>query len=106
MSGTTDNGNFHTTYSKLVSVGKLFALSVIAVVYAEEATPEFYLPDFGEPQPACAVALRVTDSPAAPVSVDFRPADLPPATFDDFISFLEGNAPSFSTSNLILRKDR
>lgn len=75
-------------------------------VYAEEATPEFYLPDFGEPQPACAVALRVTESPAAPFSVDFRHADLPPATFDDFISFLEGNTLSFSTSNLILRKDR
>ena len=75
-------------------------------VYAEEATPEFYLPEFGEPQPACAVALRVTESPAAHFSVDFRHVDLPPAAFDDFISFLDGNAPSFSTSDLILRKDR
>ena len=71
-------------------------------VYAEEATPEFYLPAFGEPQPACAVALRVTESPEAPFSVDFRHADLPPAAFDDFIAFLEGRVLSFSTADFIL----
>jgi hypothetical protein len=80
-----------------------FALRREAIfVYAEEATPEFYLPDFGTPQPACAVALRVTESPDAPFTLDFRHADLPPATFDDFIAFLEGRASSFATSDLVL----
>ena len=73
-------------------------------VYAEEATPEFYLPAFGEPQPACAVALRVTESPEAPFSVDFRHADLPPSTFEDFIAFLEGRIPSFATSDLLISR--
>ena len=48
----------------------------------------------------------MTESPGAPFTLDFRHADLPPAAFDDFISFLDGNAPSFSTSDLILRKNR
>ena len=73
-------------------------------VYAEEATPEFYLPAFGDPQPACAVALRVTESPEAPFSVDFRHADLPPSTFEDFVAFLEGRAPSFATSDLLISR--
>ena len=82
-----------------------FALRREAIfVYAEEATPEFYLPDFGEPQPACAVAMRVTESPDAPFSVDFRHADLPPASFEDFVAFLEGRAPSFASSDLLLSR--
>ncbi len=71
-------------------------------VYAEEATPEFYLSEFGEPQPACAVALRVAESPEAPFSVDFRHADLPPATFEDFVAYLEGRVATFATSDLLL----
>ena len=71
-------------------------------VYAEEATPEFYLSEFGEPQPACAVALRVAESPEAPFSVDFRHADLPPASFEDFVAFLEARATNFATSDLLL----
>ncbi len=73
-------------------------------VYAEEATPEFYLSEFGEPQPACAVALRVAELPEAPFSVDFRHADLPPATFEDFVAFLEGRAAAFATSDLLLSR--
>ena len=73
-------------------------------VYAEEATPEFYLPEFGEPQPACAVALRVAESPDAPIALDFRHADLPPATFDDFVAFLKGRTASFTTSDLFLSR--
>ena len=73
-------------------------------VYAEEATPEFYLSEFGEPQPACAVALRVAESPEAPFSVDFRHADLPPATFEDFVAFLEGRMSTFATSDLLLSR--
>ena len=73
-------------------------------VYAEEATPKFYLPAFGEPQPACAVALCVTESPEAPFSVDFRHADLPSAAFDDFIAFLEGRVDTLATSDLALSR--
>ena len=73
-------------------------------VYAEEATPEFYLSEFGEPQPACAVALRVAESPEAPFSVDFRHADLPPATFENFVAFLEGRTATFATSDLLLSR--
>ena len=73
-------------------------------IYAEEATPDFYLPDFGDPQPACAVALRVTESPGAPFSLDFRHADLPPAAFDDLVSFLEGGKDSFATADLLLSR--
>ena len=73
-------------------------------IYAEEATPDFYLPDFGDPQPACAVALRVAESPGAPFSIDFRHADLPPAAFDDLVSFLEGGKDSFVTADLLLSR--
>ena len=73
-------------------------------VYAEEATPEFYLPDFGAPQPACAVALRVAESSGAPFTIDFRHADLPPATFDGLVDFLEGRAPSLATADLLIAR--
>ena len=79
---------------------ELFALRQEAIfVYAEEATPEFYLPDFGMPQPACAVALRVAESSASPFSLTFRHAELPPATFDGFVAFLEGQLPAFETTD-------
>ena len=74
-------------------------------VYAEESTPEFYLPEFGNPQPACAVAVRIsmdTQPAGAARSVTFRHEDLPPASFEDFVAFLEGRAPSFTTSDLLL----
>ena len=74
-------------------------------VYAEESTPEFYLPEFGQPQPACAVAVRISmdKQPAgAARSVTFRHEDLPPASFEDFVAFLEGRTPSFPTSDLLL----
>ena len=74
-------------------------------VYAEEPTPEFYLPEFGQPQPACAVAVRIsmnTQPAGAARSVTFRHEDLPPASFEDFVAFLEGRTPSFPTSDLLL----
>ena len=74
-------------------------------VYAEEATPEFYLSEFGKPQPACAVAVRISVDrlPAASArSVTFRHEDLPPASFEDFVAFLRGLAPSFQTADLLL----
>jgi len=82
-----------------------FALRREAIfVYAEEATPEFYLPEFGTPQPACAVALRVAESPDARLSLTFRHADLPPATFDAFVAFLESRSATFSTADLSLSR--
>lgn len=82
---------------------EVFALRSEAIfVYAEESTPEFYHPDFGTLQPACAVALRVAVVPGTPFALTFRHADLPPATFDDFVAFLEGRTVSFATSDLFL----
>jgi hypothetical protein len=74
-------------------------------VYAEEATPEFYLAEFGKPQPACAVAVRIsmdTQPTGAARSVTFRHEDLPPALFEDFVAFLRGQTPSFQTADLFL----
>jgi len=74
-------------------------------VYAEEATPEFYLAEFGKPQPACAVAVRIsmdTQPTGAARSVTFRHEDLPPASFEDFVAFLRGQTPSFQTADLLL----
>ena len=74
-------------------------------VYAEESTPEFYLAEFGKPQPACAVAVRISmdKQPTGAVrSVTFRHEDLPPASFEDFVTFLEGRTCSFPTSDLLL----
>ena len=71
-------------------------------VYAEESTPEFYLPYFGTPMQACSVAARIC--PEGDIAVSFRQADLPPATFEDFVAFLEGRAAAFATSDLVLAR--
>ena len=91
-----------------LEAGLLEALAMrrdVIFVYAEESTPEFYLSEFGQPQPACAVAVRISaDTPsAAPArSVTFRHKDLPPSAFEDFVAFLEGRVPTFETADLIL----
>ena len=73
-------------------------------VYAEEATPAFYLPAFGAPQPACAVAVRIVPEEAGDVRAAFRHADLPPATFEAFVAFLEGRAAAFATADAALAR--
>ncbi len=87
--------------------GLLEALAMrreVIFAYAEESTPELYLPSFGEPQSACAVAVRIGGSEGRSAAVTFRHADLPAASFDAFAAFLEGHATSFSTSDLRLSR--
>lgn len=50
---------------RTIHAGLLEALSRrsrVVFVYAEESTPELYLPEFEFPQPACAVAVRLDAS--------------------------------------------
>ena len=55
-------------------------------VYAEEATPEFFRPAFGEPQDACAVAVLI-DSSNWHFTGDPVPRD---CSFEAFVAALEG----------------
>ena len=71
-------------------------------VYAEEATPDLYAPTFGDLQSGCAVAVRL--APGDGLVATFRHADLPPASFDAFVDFLEGRAASFATSDFVLAR--
>lgn len=73
-------------------------------VYAEEATPELYAQTFGDLQAGCAVAVRLSPCAAGGLAATFRHADLPPATFDAFLDFLEGRAASFETSDFVLTR--
>ncbi len=88
-------------------------------VYAEEATPELYAPTFDDLQAGCAVAVRLapadggspsrTGDRCAPgtggaVRAVFRHADLPAASFDAFVDFLEGRAPVFATADFELAR--
>ena len=73
-------------------------------VYAEEATPEFYLPAFGAPQEACAVAARIAPADGGRLRASFRHADLPPAGFGDFAAFLESRTDAFATADLVLTR--
>lgn len=77
----------------------------VVFVYAEEATPEFYSPEFGELQPACSVSARLTPVDGGPCTVEFRHAECPAATFEAFCAFLEGKARTFETSDFILKRD-
>ena len=77
----------------------------VVFVYAEEATPEFYSPEFGELQPACSVSARLTPVGGGPCTVEFRHTECPAATFEAFCSFLEGKTRTFETSDFILKRD-
>ena len=106
------SGN-HAPYTAIAArdrsleAGLLEALAMrreVLFVYAEEATPEFYLPRFGPPQPACAVAARLGGSEGTRAQAAFRHAERAPATFDEFVAFLEGRAASFATSDILLSR--
>lgn len=91
-----------------LEAGLLEALALgrdVVFVYAEEATPELYAPEFGELQPACSVSVRLTSVNGGPCTVEFRHAECPAATFEAFCSFLEGKARTFETSDFILKRD-
>lgn len=99
--------------ARSLEAGLLEALVIggeVIYVYAEEATPDFYRSAFGPPQTACSVAVRLRPVLAdaaegedtKTVTVDFRPAALPPATFADWVAFLEGRTSVFATADLTL----
>ena len=74
---------------KTISSGFLEALAHrarVLFVYAEEATPEFYRPEFGPEQEAVSVAVLL-DSSAWRWTGDALPPD---CGFDDFVGWLEG----------------
>lgn len=79
-------------------------------VYAEEETPELYRGTFTDLQSGCAVAVRFAPcdvragDQASGVRVLFRHADLPPATFETFVDFLEGRASVFVASDFVLSR--
>lgn len=98
-----------------LEAGLLEALTTpgpVLFVYAEEETPELYRPVFPDIQSAHAVAVlfdrvetqRLGDIEVR-VSVAFRSADLPPATFDAFTVFLAGSSVSFATRDFELRRE-
>jgi len=77
------------------------ALGKAAVfVFAEEATPEFYAPEFGPLQPACALAARIV--PGGTCRAEFRAADVPPVTFDAAETFFTGRASKLESSSFTL----
>lgn len=87
----------------------------VVYVYAEEATPDFYQSASGGPvQTACSVAVRLRPvaadaaerGDAKTLRVDFRSAVLPPATFTDWVAFLEGRTSVFATADLTLTRRR
>lgn len=73
-------------------------------VHAEEATPELYVPEFGDLQSGSAVALRIVPDAAGDVCASFRHADLPPAAFDALVDFLEARADAFAASDFELAR--
>jgi len=80
----------------------------VVFVHAEEATPDLYRNTFADLQEGCAVALRFvsdgTGDEGEMVHVEFRSADLPPATFDALVDFLEGRSAAFATARFILTR--
>lgn len=86
----------------------------VVYVYAEEETPDFYRSAFGPPQTACSVAVRLRPvaadvaerGEAKTVKVDFRSTALSPATFADWVAFLEERTSVFATADLTLTWQR
>lgn len=87
-----------------LEAGLLEALTQGAVVFvfAEEATPAFYAPEFGPLQPACALAVRL--EPGGPCRADFRSAECPPVSFDAADAFFSGRADALEAASFTLTR--
>ena len=87
-----------------LEAGLLEALAQGAVVFvfAEEATPAFYAPEFGPLQPACALAVRL--EPGGPCRADFRSAECPPVSFDAADAFFSGRADALEAASFTLTR--
>jgi len=71
-------------------------------VFAEEATPEFYVPEFGPPQSACALAVRLEPDDGGACCAEFRTAECPPVSFDAAAEFFEGRCGELPASSFML----
>ncbi len=90
-----------------LEAGLLEALSLrteVVCVYAEEATPDLYAGEFSDIQAGCSVALRLMPCTDGDVTVAFRHADLPPATFEQLVGFLEGRTDTFTAADFTLTR--
>ena len=87
-----------------LEAGLLEALvqGAVVFVFAEEATPAFYAPEFGPLQPAFALAARL--EPGGPCRAEFRATDCPPVTFEATDAFFSGRTDSLEASSFTLTR--
>lgn len=62
-------------------------------VYAEESTPEFYVPEFDSPQTACSVAVRLSPDAAGDLEVAWASTPCEPLSYTAWLDFLAGRTP-------------
>ena len=74
----------------------------VVFVFAEEATPAFYVPEFGPLQGACALAVRL--EPGGPCRAEFRAAECPPVTFDAAEAFFSGRTDALEAASFTLTR--
>lgn len=75
---------------------------VVVFVFAEEATPALYAPEFGPLQTACALAVRIESG--GPCRAEFRAAECPPVTFDAADAFFSGRSDTLEASSFTLTR--
>jgi hypothetical protein len=88
-----------------LEAGLLEALTqgtAVVFVFAEEATPAFYAPEFGPLQPACALAVRL--EPGGPCRAIFRAAECGPVSFDAADAFFSGRADALEAASFTLTR--
>ena len=87
-----------------LEAGLLEALvqGAVVFVFAEEATPALYAPEFGPLQTACALAVRIESG--GPCRAEFRAAECPPVTFDAADAFFSGRSGTLEASSFILTR--
>ena len=76
--------------------------AAVVFVFAEEATPAFYAPEFGSLQPACALAVRL--EPSGSCRAEFRVTDCPPVAFDAADAFFSGRTDSLEAASFTLAR--
>lgn len=87
-----------------LEAGLLEALvqGAVVFVFAEEATPAFYAPEFGPLQTACALAVRL--ELGGPCRAESRAAECPPVTFGAADAFFSGRTDSLEAASFILTR--
>ena len=74
----------------------------VIFVFAEEATPALYAPEFGPLQTACALAVRLESGGS--YRAEFRAAECPPVSFDAADAFFSGRSDTLEASSFILTR--